>query len=707
MYKKEENLLNNEILSVFKNNYKRKFNYKQILFKLKRNVNTNDLKKSLIFLEREKKIVQINPGSYILLKNKKTVKGVLDKTKKGSGYLVQENVEKDFFISEKNINKAFDGDLIECELISNREVKITKILERRKTNFVGTIVLKENRTYVNVSTQREKIIFFINNIEKAQENELVVIEFIKWEKEFPEGKIIKIIGEKGLVDNEIHAILEEYELPYEFTEELNNEAYKLESLQNKQEIKNRTDLRNITTLTIDPEDAKDFDDAISVKTNNNKSFEIGIHIADVSFFLRKNTLLDKEAFKRATSVYLVDRVVPMLPESLSNKLCSLRPNEEKFTFSAIFTFDNNYNITKEWFGKTVINSNKRLTYEEAQFIIENKTNIIPKEISLSKKEETLENNIKDSIEILNKIANDLRKKRSKEGSITFNKKEVKFVLNKEKEPINTVLKESLDANKLVEEFMLLANKKVAEVFEKNKKAKGIYRVHDYPDDQKIATLERVVKNLGYNPQLKHTKNIHNQINELLKKVNNTPEQNLIDTLVIRSMSKAKYSSNNIGHFGLAFKKYTHFTSPIRRYPDVIVHRMLENILLNKTVEYTNLEEDCLHCSKREEVATKAERTSIKYMQVKYMSKQINKKFVGVISGIMERGIFVETKKSKCEGFIRIKDIPNDYFVFNEKEFLLLGRKTKEEYRLGDEVLIKVIGTNEDKKQIDFSLIEKL
>ena len=707
MYKKEENLLNNEILSVFKNNYKRKFNYKQILFKLKRNVNTNDLKKSLIFLEREKTIVQINPGSYILLKNKKTVKGVLDKTKKGSGYLVQENVEKDFFISEKNINKAFDGDLIECELISNREVKITNILERRKTNFVGTIVLKEKRTYVNVSTQREKIIFFINNIEKAQENDLVVIEFIKWEKEFPEGKIIKIIGEKGLVDNEIHAILEEYELPYEFTEELNNEAYKLESLQNKQETKKRTDLRNITTLTIDPEDAKDFDDAISVKTNNNKSFEIGIHIADVSFFLRKNTLLDKEAFKRATSVYLVDRVVPMLPESLSNKLCSLRPNEEKFTFSAIFTFDNNYNITKEWFGKTVINSNKRLTYEEAQFIIENKTNIIPKEISLSKKEETLENNIKDSIEILNKIANDLRKKRSKEGSITFNKKEVKFVLNKEKEPINTVLKESLDANKLVEEFMLLANKKVAEVFEKNKKAKGIYRVHDYPDDQKIATLERVVKNLGYNPQLKHTNNIHNQINELLKKVNNTPEQNLIDTLVIRSMSKAKYSSNNIGHFGLAFKKYTHFTSPIRRYPDVIVHRMLENILLNKTVEYTNLEEDCLHCSKREEVATKAERTSIKYMQVKYMSKQINKKFVGVISGIMERGIFVETKKSKCEGFIRIKDIPNDYFVFNEKEFLLLGRKTKEEYRLGDEVLIKVIGTNEDKKQIDFSLIEKL
>ena len=707
MYEKEEDLLNKEILSVFKNNQKRKFNYKQILFKLKSKVNSKDIKKSLFFLEKEKKIKQINSGSYILLKPIKMVKGFLDKTKKGSGFLVQENIENDLFISEKNINKAFDGDLVECEIISNREAKILKIIERKKINFVGSVVLKENKIYVDVSSQKEKVSFIVSNKEKAKEKEIVVIEFSKWEKEFPEGKIIKIIGEKGIVENEIHAILEEYELPYEFSEELNKEATKLEKLQCDSEIKKRKDLRNITTITIDPEDAKDFDDAISVNKKDNNLIEIGIHIADVSFFLRKNTLLDNEAFKRATSVYLVDRVVPMLPESLSNKLCSLRPNEEKLTFSAIFTFDENYKIIKEWFGKTVINSNKRLTYEEAQYVISNKSNIIPKEISLSKKEEILENEIKNAIETLNKIANNLRNKRSQEGSITFNKKEVKFILNKEKEPINTILKESLDANKLVEEFMLLANRKVAEVFDKNKKAKGIYRIHDYPDDQKIATLERVVKKLGYNQQLKHTNNIHKEINDLLKKVQNTPEQNLIDTLVIRSMSKAKYSSNNIGHFGLAFKKYTHFTSPIRRYPDVIVHRILENILLKQSVEHKNVEEDCLHCSKREEVATKAERTSIKYMQVKYMSKQINKRFVGTISGLMERGIFVETKKSKCEGFIRIKDIPNDYFVFNEKEFLLYGRKTKEEYRLGDEVVVKVIGTNEDKKQIDFALIEKL
>ena len=707
MYEKEEDLLNKEILSVFKNNQKRKFNYKQILFKLKSKVNSKDIKKSLFFLEKEKKIKQINSGSYILLKPIKTVKGFLDKTKKGSGFLVQENIEKDLFISEKNINKAFDGDLVECEIISNREVKILKIIERKKINFVGLVVSKDNKIYVDVSSQKEKVSFIVSNKEKAKEKDIVVIEFSKWEQEFPEGKVIKIIGEKGIVENEIHAILEEYELPYEFSEVLNKEAIKLEKLQCDSEIKKRKDLRNTTTITIDPEDAKDFDDAISVNKKDNNLIEIGIHIADVSFFLRKNTLLDNEAFKRATSVYLVDRVVPMLPESLSNKLCSLRPNEEKLTFSAIFTFDENYKIIKEWFGKTVINSNKRLTYEEAQYVISNKSNIIPKEISLSKKKEILENEIKNAIETLNKIANNLRNKRSQEGSITFNKKEVKFILNKDKEPINTILKESLDANKLVEEFMLLANRKVAEVFDKNKKAKGIYRIHDYPDDQKIATLERVVKKLGYNQQLKHTNNIHKEINDLLKKVQNTPEQNLIDTLVIRSMSKAKYSSNNIGHFGLAFKKYTHFTSPIRRYPDVIVHRILENILLKQSVEHKNVEEDCLHCSKREEVATKAERTSIKYMQVKYMSKQINKRFVGTISGLMERGIFVETKKSKCEGFIRIKDIPNDYFVFNEKEFLLYGRKTKEEYRLGDEVVVKVIGTNEDKKQIDFALIEKL
>ena len=505
----------------------------------------------------------------------------------------------------------------------------------------------------------------------------------------------------------MHAILEEFELPYEFSKELENEAKQLERLQNERETKKRKDLRNITTITIDPDDAKDFDDAISVNQKENSQTEIGIHIADVSHFLQKNTRLDKEAYKRATSVYLVDRVVPMLPKFLSNNLCSLKPNEDKYTFSFVFTFNKEKKIIKEWFGKTVINSNKRLTYNEAQHIIKSKTNIIPLEISLSKKQEKIDTKIKEAIETLNTVAENLRKKRREKGSISFNKKEVKFILNKKKEPIKTILKKSLEANKLVEEFMLLANKKVAEVFVKNKQLKGVYRIHDQPDEQKIITLERVIKKLGYNQQLKNTNNLNTQLNSLLKQTNNSPEQNLIDTLVIRSMSKAKYSTNNIGHFGLAFEKYTHFTSPIRRYPDVIVHRILEGILMNQTPSQKDLEEESIHCSHREERATKAERASIKYMQVKYMSSKINQNFVGIISGITERGIFIETTENKCEGFIRIKDIPNDYFVYNEEEFLLFGRHTKEEYRLGDEVLIKVKSTNEDKKQIDFILKEKL
>lgn len=707
MNKNEGELLNNHILSIFRINPKKKFNYRQILIKLPKKENSNQVKKSLFFLEQKKQIKQINPGSYILLKNKKSIKGIFDKTKKGSGYIIQENVDKDVFVSEKNTKKAFDGDFVECVLISNREAEIIKIIKRNKTTFVGVVYIKENKTFVETSSLKDKLSFNIPNNKTANNNDLVVVEFNNWEKELPEGEIIKIIGKKGVVEDEMHAILEEFELPYEFSKELENEAKQLERLQNERETKKRKDLRNITTITIDPDDAKDFDDAISVNQKENSQIEIGIHIADVSHFLQKNTRLDKEAYKRATSVYLVDRVVPMLPEFLSNNLCSLKPNEDKYTFSFVFTFNKEKKIIKEWFGKTVINSNKRLTYNEAQHIIKSKTNIIPLEISLSKKQEKIDTKIKEAIETLNTVAENLREKRREKGSISFNKKEVKFILNKKKEPIKTILKKSLEANKLVEEFMLLANKKVAEVFVKNKQLKGVYRIHDQPDEQKIITLERVIKKLGYNQQLKNTNNLNTQLNSLLKQTNNSPEQNLIDTLVIRSMSKAKYSTNNIGHFGLAFEKYTHFTSPIRRYPDVIVHRILEGILMNQTPNQKDLEEESVHCSHREERATKAERASIKYMQVKYMSSKINQNFVGIISGITERGIFIETTENKCEGFIRIKDIPNDYFVYNEEEFLLLGRHTKEEYRLGDEVLIKVKSTNEDKKQIDFILKEKL
>ena len=701
MSKKKTSSYNTSIINVFKKiSNKKKLNFRQIKSRLNES-NIILIKKSLDTLEKQGVLKQVNPGSYVL-NQKKTVSGIIDKTKKGSGYLIVENNEKDFFISEKNINKALNGDTVECVKITNREVKVIKIVKRKKQRYVGVVFTENNQKFIDYNSNKDKVVFLCRD-NSIKNNDIVVFEIFKWENNIPEANALKALGEKGNVNNEIHAILEEFELPYEFDNNLIKEAELLKDFQNKKEDLKRKCFKNITTFTIDPADAKDFDDAISVNKINNETIEIGVHIADVSHFLKENTILDKEAEKRATSVYLVDRVVPMLPEEISNNLCSLNPREDKYAFSAVFTFKNDV-IIKEWFGKTVINSNERLSYKEAQFVIDNKKRTIPLSVSLNGKTKEINKEIEEGIYVINKLAKKLREERHNKGSISFNKKEVKFVLNKEKEPIKTIIKESLAANKLIEEFMLLANKKVASLFIKHKK--GLFRIHDYPDDQKIIILEKIIKKLGYKLSLRDSKNINNQLNLLLKQTENTPEKNLIDTLVIRSMSKAKYSTKNIGHFGLSFDKYTHFTSPIRRYPDVLVHRELERILSNNKKDQ-NLEKLCLHCSSREEIATKAERASIKFMQVKFMSKNINKSYEGVISGIMERGIFVEATENKCEGFIRIKDIPGDYFSFLENEMLLLGRHTKEEYRLGDKVLIKVLAVNQSKKQIDFSLTEKM
>ena len=701
MSKKKTSSYNTSIINVFKKiSNKKKLNFRQIKSRLNES-NIILIKKSLDTLEKQGVLKQVNPGSYVL-NQKKTVSGIIDKTKKGSGYLIVENNEKDFFISEKNINKALNGDTVECVKITNREVKVIKIVKRKKQRYVGVVFTENNQKFIDYNSNKDKVVFLCRD-NSIKNNDIVVFEIFKWENNIPEANALKALGEKGNVNNEIHAILEEFELPYEFDNNLIKEAELLKDFQNKKEDLKRKCFKNITTFTIDPADAKDFDDAISVNKINNETIEIGVHIADVSHFLKENTILDMEAEKRATSVYLVDRVVPMLPEEISNNLCSLNPREDKYAFSAVFTFKNNV-IIKEWFGKTVINSNERLSYKEAQFVIDNKKRTIPLSVSLNGKTKEINKEIEEGIYIINKLAKKLREERHNKGSISFNKKEVKFVLNKEKEPIKTIIKESLAANKLIEEFMLLANKKVASLFIKHKN--GLFRIHDYPDDQKIIILEKIIKKLGYKLSLRDSKNINNQLNLLLKQTENTPEKNLIDTLVIRSMSKAKYSTKNIGHFGLSFDKYTHFTSPIRRYPDVLVHRELERILSNNKKDQ-NLEKLCLHCSSREEIATKAERASIKFMQVKFMSKNINKSYEGVISGIMERGIFVEATENKCEGFIRIKDIPGDYFSFLDNEMLLLGRHTKEEYRLGDKVLIKVLAVNQSKKQIDFSLIEKM
>ena len=699
MSKKKTIKYDNLILEVLKNNPKKGFNFRQLKAIIKEK-NEKLIKRSLQNLSYNSYILEVSPGKFVLNKSN-YVEGEIDKTKKGSAYLISKEHDKDFYIKQENIKNALNGDLVSCLIINSKEVKVVDVIKRNKKQYVGSVFFQNNNQFVEYNSNKDNIIFNIKN-KTLNENDIIVFKIKDWTGSTPYAEMVKNLGQKGEVNNEIHAILEEFELPYVFEEKHIKEAKELKLLQNKTEDKKRKDLTKITTFTIDPDNAKDFDDAISFKQIKKNVFEIGIHIADVSHFLKENTLLDLEAQKRATSVYLVDRVVPMLPETISNNLCSLNPKENKYAFSVLFVFDNR-KLIKEWFGKTIINSNERFSYNEAQYIIENKSNIIPKEISLNKKEKNISFEIIKAIIKINEIAETLREKRHQNGSISFNKTEVGFVLDKNKNPIKTKIKKQLQANKLIEEYMLLANKKVAELFTKEKK--GIFRIHDYPDDEKIITLERITKKLGYKTQLRDSKNLNTQLNLLLKQTQGSPEKNLIDTLVIRSMSKAKYSTKNIGHFGLNFEKYTHFTSPIRRYPDVIVHRELEEIL-NKKKTKKDLEKKCLHSSKREEIATKAERASIKFMQVKYMSTKIGRVFNGTISGINDRGLFVESEESKAEGFIQIKNVPGDYYIYNEKEMLLLGRHTKEEYRLGDCVKIKVNSVNEVKNQINFTLLEK-
>jgi ribonuclease R len=460
------------------------------------------------------------------------------------------------------------------------------------------------------------------------------------------------------------------------------------------------------TFTIDPKDAKDFDDALSFKKLENGNYEIGIHIADVSYYLEEGTILDDEAYQRATSVYLVDRVVPMLPEVLSNFACSLRPNEEKYTFSAVFEIDEKAKVISEWFGRTVTYSDQRFSYEEAQQIIETKENVIPADISITREEYSVGPEIVEATLKLDELAKILRRKRMADGAISFDKVEVKFNLDENGEPEGVYFKVSKDANHLIEEFMLLANKKVAEFIGKQKKT-FIYRIHDEPNEDKLIAMQTVIAKFGYKIDFRNKGDISKSLNQLMADVNGKKEQNLIDTLAIRTMSKAKYSTDNIGHYGLAFDYYSHFTSPIRRYPDVMVHRLLQFYLDGgKSVSEEIYETKCVHSSTMEGLATSAERDSIKYMQVKYMQDHKDEEFLGVISGVTEWGIFVEIVANKCEGMCRIREIKDDYYTFDEKQYALVGQMSKTLLQLGDEVIVKVKNADLVKKQLDFTLIRK-
>ena len=688
-------ILERKITFLFFENPKKTYNLKQIKYFVGAKIEERDLLKILHSISRKNYIKEHGRGKFSFNKNKlyKTGK-ILRKKKK----IIDLESSVEFKLTKSQKTGLFPEDIVYYLIDKRDRVNIASLKHRELTKYVG-VIKKEKGLNILKNTGLDTEIIVKG---KCDENDMVTAHITDWKYTLPEGKILKIIGNKEDTNTQIHAILEEYNLPYFFSKSIEKEA---KNISNKKQIEEkRIDLRKTLTFTIDPEDAKDFDDALSFKKLKNNNIEIGIHIADVTHYVQENTPLDEEARKRGTSVYLSDRVVPMLPETLSNDLCSLNPHEDKNVFSVLVEIDKENNIRKTNFTKSKINSNERMSYEEAQYVLVKNKKELPAEITIYKKKRTISNELKEALLCLNSIAVDLKKKRKQEGSVFFNKEEVRFVVENG-EPVDYNIKIQKEANYLIEEFMLLANVLVAKKIKENKR-KAVFRVHDYPDENKIIELERFAKNLGYNVNISNSKNINDAINNLLKLVESKPEKNVVDMMVIRSMSKAKYSTNNIGHFGLGFEDYTHFTSPIRRYPDIIVHRLLNAVLLNKSSAQESLENTCLHCSKMEELATKAERTSIKMMQVKYMSKQINKKFKAVVSGIIERGVFVEIKENKCEGLVRMKDIPDDYFVYDSKNLKAVGQHTHEEYSLGDEVVIKVLDTDLDKKQINFKILKR-
>lgn len=720
--KKAKNHRKNEItkgiFTVLEKEPNKSFNYKQIAAKnaITDAQDRNMLIQRLNELKEKKRILETDRGQYKVLENTKTYhEGTVDLTGKGNAYIIVEGIDDDVFIPSNKLNKAFHKDKVEVYIYPRKNKKklegeVVKVLERYKTTFVGIVDFQKTFAFVRPTDFRMYTDIFVSQdkMNGAKDGEKVLVEINDWPDnvDSPYGTITEVLGMPGEHDTEIHSILAEYGLPYSFPLEVQQFADKLDTSIKQEEIAKRRDVRDTLTFTIDPKDAKDFDDALSFKKLENGNYEIGIHIADVSHYLETDTVLDDEAYERATSVYLVDRVVPMLPEVLSNNACSLRPNEEKYTFSAIFELDDKALIRNQWFGRTVINSNERFAYEEAQHIIETENGSIPEDISIRGKAYTVKEDVVEATLIMNRLAKIMRSKRMDNGALSFDKVEVRFNLDENSEPIGVYFKESKDANKLIEEFMLLANRKVAEFIGKMKPKKTfVYRIHDDPDPDKLMALNGIVSKFGHKLDFKDKKSISSSLNQLLEDVKGKKEQNMVDTLTIRSMSKAIYTIDNIGHYGLAFDYYTHFTSPIRRYPDVMVHRLLQHYLDGgSSANAEAYEKKCKHSSDMEYLASSAERDSIKYMQIKFMQDHKDEEFRGVISGVTEWGIYVEIIANKCEGMIRIRDIKGDYYIFDEKQYAIVGERTKKTYQLGDEVTVMVKSTDLVKRHLDFALI---
>ncbi|WP_438989401.1 ribonuclease R family protein [Polaribacter sp.] len=747
IYKKKGKIIKDLTRNIFRilNEDSSKFyNYKQIAGKL--GISDTDGKtqilKKLAELTATEKIKEVDRGKFQINEDRKYSIGTLDITSNGNGYFITDDYEDDIFIPNVNLGKGLHGDVVRAYIYQRKrskkvEADIVEVLERAKTEFVGVLQKNKNFGFVIPDNNKMYADIFIsqNKMNGAEHGDKVQATISDWPENSknPFGKITTVLGKPGDHNTEMHSILLEYDLPYEFPAEVEKDAENLSIEITKDEISKRRDMRKDLTFTIDPKDAKDFDDALSFTKLENGNYEVGIHIADVSHYLQQDTILDHEAYERATSVYLVDRVVPMLPEILSNGVCSLRPNEEKLTFSAVFEINEKAQIVGEWFGRTVTYSDQRFAYEEAQYLIEqnqeNKSvtssefskdeninikksfkNTIPVDVSITGAAYKVSTEIVEATLKLDELAKKLRKKRMKQGAISFDRVEVKFHLDEEANPVGVFFKSSKDANKLIEEFMLLANRKVAEfIGQKQGRPSGktfIYRVHDEPDVEKLASLQNIISKFGYKINTDTKETTSDSLNQLLSDVHGKAESNMIETLTIRTMSKAVYTTQNIGHYGLAFNYYSHFTSPIRRYPDVMTHRLLQHYLDGgnspKTLPY---EEKCKHSSKREELASKAERDSIKYMQVKYMQDHKNEIFEGVITGVTEWGIYVEIKQNKCEGMVRIRDIKSDYYIFDEKQYAIVGQSTKQMYQLGDDVSVQVKKTDLERKHLDFNLIE--
>jgi ribonuclease R len=636
-------------------------------------------------------------------KNKhKLVKGKLDITRSGIGYVIVEGVEKDIFIRPHDFGKAFHGDIVRISIKESSgkrlEGKVEEVVERKQIEFIGNIEISENFAFFTADSQKPMPDFYVSlkKLNGAKDKDRVVVRLLTWgdEEKKPEGEVVNVLEAKDVNDMAMKEILIESGFPLEFGKEALDELAHISDTSDEVEIFKRKDCRDILTFTIDPVDAKDFDDAVSMRKLKNDNYEIGVHIADVSYFVKPGTALDANAYERATSVYLPDRVNPMLPEKISNELCSLRPNEDKFTFSAIFQINQKGEVKNYWLGKTIIHSDRRFTYEEVQEIIEGK-----------------EGDHRQEILLLNSFAQQFRKQRFKDGAINFSSTEVRFTLDEHGKPIGIVVKESKEAHQLIEEFMLLANRTVAQYASKikvNKKPIPFpYRIHDTPDDEKLKPFVAFARKFGYKFDLKDEAAVAASFNQLLKDVQGKPEQHVLEQLGIRTMAKAVYTSENIGHYGLGFEHYCHFTSPIRRYPDILVHRVLEGILEKNIHPDKKMEEKCKHSSEKERSAMEAERAANKYKQVEFMQDYLGEEFEGVISGVSAFGFWVETVAHKCEGLVSVRDLSEyDDFRLNETDYALVGLRSGRKFSMGDIITIKVVAANLTKRQLDYEWVLK-